>query len=130
MTSAKNEIILAVSLTVSPWAICDFSSSRSWMLRPRRLHADENEKRVRVELSLNTETAKPESNTFGEILLSLIPLSISATWKMAASSSSVLSQVRKKSFKYMFSVFFKDNFLMFSISPILSILILQYVSII
>ena len=48
MTSDKKEIILAVSRTVSPCAICDFPSSRSWTLKPSRFDAEakENAKRI------------------------------------------------------------------------------------
>ena len=48
--SAMKEIMFAVSLTVSPWAICDFPSSRSCTSSPRRLHAEAKENLVLVEL--------------------------------------------------------------------------------
>jgi hypothetical protein len=60
MTSAMKETMLAVSRTVSPWAIWDFFSSRSCSSRPRRLQADAKEKRVRVELSRKREMPRPE----------------------------------------------------------------------
>ena len=70
MTSAMKEIIVAVSRTVSPWAIWDFFSSRSWSSRPSRFEALENEKRVRVELSRKSETERPESKILVEMLRS------------------------------------------------------------
>ena len=70
MTSAMKEIIVAVSRTVSPCAIWDLPSSRSWSWRPSRFVALENEKRVRVELSRKSETARPESKIRGEMLRS------------------------------------------------------------
>ena len=63
MASARKEIMFAVSRTVSPWAICDFSSSSSDSPRPRALTAEAKLKRVRVDLSRKMETASPVSNT-------------------------------------------------------------------
>jgi len=62
--------MLAVSRTVSPWAICDLPSSRSWTARPSRLLAEANEKRVRVELSRKLEMARPVSKTRSETFAS------------------------------------------------------------
>ena len=59
--------------------ICDFPSSRSCTSSPSRLHAEANEKRVRVELSRNKEIPSPLSNTFVEMLFSLIKRSASAS---------------------------------------------------
>jgi hypothetical protein len=61
MTSVRNEIMFAVSRTVSPWAIWLFCSSRSESERPIALAAEANEKRVRVELSRKIEIARPVS---------------------------------------------------------------------
>ena len=65
MTSAMKEIMLAVSRTVSPWAIWLLPSSRSWTSRPSRLQAEAKEKRVRVELSRNREMPRPDSKDLG-----------------------------------------------------------------
>ena len=40
MISVRNEIMFAVSRTVSPWAICDFSSSRSETPSPSAFAAE------------------------------------------------------------------------------------------
>ena len=61
MTSAMKEIMFAVSRTVSPCAICDFSSSRSASPRPSAFAAEAKLKRVRVELSRKMEIASPVS---------------------------------------------------------------------
>ena len=53
--------MFAVSRTVSPWAICDFSSSSSDSPRPSALTAEAKLKRVRVDLSRKIETASPVS---------------------------------------------------------------------
>ena len=100
MASAIKETMLAVSRTVSPWAIWDFPSSRSCTCRPSILQAAAKEKRVLVELSLKIEMPRPLSNTFVEILFSRIKRRASARVNTASSSSSVFSQVRKKSFSY------------------------------
>ncbi len=42
MTSVRNEIIAAVSRTVSPWAIWEVDSSSSSVIRPSRLQPDRN----------------------------------------------------------------------------------------
>ena len=71
ITSAMKDTMFAVSRTVSPCAICDFFSSRSCTSRPRRLHAEAKEKRVRVELSRKIEIPRPLSNTFcGNVVFS------------------------------------------------------------
>ena len=62
--------------------------------------AEAKEKRVRVELSRNREMPRPDSKIFVEILFSRRQRSASATAKTAAISSSVFSQVRKKSPSY------------------------------
>ncbi len=56
--------MLAVSRTVSPWLICDFSSSRSARASPSALAAEAKLKRVRVDLSRKMDTATPVSKTF------------------------------------------------------------------
>ena len=96
------EIMLAVSRTVSPWAIWLLPSSRSWTSRPSMLQAEAKEKRVRVELSRNNEMARPESKRRVEMFRSRRSRRASATANTPASSWPVLSQVRKKSFPYMF----------------------------
>ena len=100
MTSAMKEIILAVSRTVSPWAIWLLPSSRSWTSRPSRLQALAKEKRGRGELSRKREMPRPESKILAEMFRSRRSRSASATVNTASSSSSVLSQVRKKSPSY------------------------------
>ena len=100
MTSAMKDTMLAVSRTVSPWAIWLLPSSRSCTSNPSRLQAEAKEKRVRVELSRNREMPRPDSKIFVEMLFSRMYLSASATVNTASSSSSVFSQVRKKSFSY------------------------------
>ena len=100
MTSAMKDTMLAVSRTVSPWAIWLLPSSRSCTSRPSRLQAEAKEKRVRVELSRNKEMPSPLSNTLVEMLFSRMKRSASATVQTASSSSSDFSQVRKKSFSY------------------------------
>ncbi len=105
MTSAMKEIMLAVSRTVSPCAIWLLPSSRSWTSMPSRLQAEAKEKRVRVELSRNREMPRPESKILVEMLFSLRCRRASATVNTAAISSSVFSQVRKKSPLYMLSNF-------------------------
>ena len=100
ITSAMKDTMFAVSRTVSPCAICDFFSSRSCTSRPRRLQAEAKEKRVRVELSRKMEIPRPLSNTFVEMLFSLMKRRASATVNTASSSSSVLSHVQKKSLLY------------------------------
>ena len=102
MTSAMKLIIVAVSRTVSPWAICDFASSRSCSCRPSRLVPEANEKRVRVELSRKLETARPDWKMRVLMLRSRRFLRASATRYMARSSSVVLSHVCRKSLLYMF----------------------------
>ena len=72
MTSAMKEIMLAVSRTVSPWAIWLLPSSRSWTSSPSRLQAKAKEKRVRVELSRNREMPRPDSKILVEMLFSRI----------------------------------------------------------
>ena len=72
MTSAMKEIMLAVSRTVSPWAIWLLPSSRSWTSSPSRLQAEAKEKRVRVELSRNREMPRPDSKILVEMLFSRI----------------------------------------------------------
>ena len=57
----QEQIMLAVSRTVSPWATWLFCSSRSESVRPRALAAEAKEKRVRVELSRKIEMARPVS---------------------------------------------------------------------
>ena len=100
MTSAIKEIMFAVSRTVSPWAIWLLPSSKSCTSRPSRLQAEAKEKRVRVELSRKRLIPRPESNILVEMLFSRRQRSASATVKRAASSSSLLSHVRKKSSPY------------------------------
>ena len=63
MTSVRNEIMFAVSRTVSPWATWLFCSSSSERVRPRAVAAQAKLKRVRVELSRKIEIASPASNT-------------------------------------------------------------------
>ena len=94
MTSAMKETMLAVSRTVSPWAIWLVFSSRSFTSSPSRLQALAKEKRVRVELSRKMEMPRPESKTLVEMFRSRRSRRASATVKMASSSSSVLSQVQ------------------------------------
>ena len=94
MTSAMKETMLAVSRTVSPWAIWDFFSSRTCSSRPRRLQAEAKEKRVRVELSRKMEMPRPELKTLVDLLRSRRSRRASATVKTASISSSVLSQVQ------------------------------------
>ena len=103
ITSAMNDIMLAVSRTVSPWAIWLFPSSKSCTSRPSRLQADANEKRVRVELSLKRLMPRPLSNILAEMLFSLRCLSASATAKTPFISSKLFSHVRKKSPSYILS---------------------------
>ena len=97
MASVRKLIMLAVSRTVSPWAIWLLPSSRSWMYRPSRSQALAKEKRVRVELSRKLDTAMPESQIFALMLLSRRPRRMSATRKVASISSRDFSQVRRKS---------------------------------
>ncbi|OQA14695.1 MAG: hypothetical protein BWY62_00939 [Firmicutes bacterium ADurb.Bin356] len=111
ITSAMKETIFAVSRTVSPCAIWLLPSSRSCTARPSILHADAKEKRVRVELSRNRETASPLSKIRLEILFSRKWRSASATVNTASSSSRDFSQVRKKSPSYILFIF---SFLSFS----------------
>ena len=94
MTSAMKDTMLAVSRTVSPWAIWDFFSSRSWTSRPSRLQAEAKEKRVRVELSRKMEMPRPESKIRVLLLRSRRSRRASATVNTASISSSVLSQVQ------------------------------------
>ena len=94
MTSAMNETMFAVSRTVSPWAIWDFFSSSTCSSRPSRLHAEANEKRVRVELSRKIEMPRPELKIFVFLLRSRRSRSASATVKTASISSSLLSHVQ------------------------------------
>jgi hypothetical protein len=115
ITSAMNEIIFAVSLTVSPCAICDFPSSKSCTSSPNKLQAEAKENLVLVELSLNRDIPSPESNTFVEIFCSLNALKASATSHTALISSSVLSQVKKKSPLY---IFLKSSLLSFDIASL------------
>src|SRR5699024_8310647 len=68
---------------------------------PSKLQAEANENLVLVELSLNSEIPKPESNILVLTLFSLRCLRASATVYTAINSSCVLSQVWKKSFWYM-----------------------------
>ncbi|CUO26342.1 Uncharacterised protein [Flavonifractor plautii] len=70
MTSAMKDTMLAVSRTVSPWAIWLLPSSRSCTSRPSRLQAEAKEKRVRVELSRNREIPRPDSKILVEMLCS------------------------------------------------------------
>ena len=94
MTSAMKDTMLAVSRTVSPWAIWDFFSSRSCTSRPSRLQAEAKEKRVRVELSRKMEMPRPESKIRVLLLRSRRSRRASATVNTASISSSVLSQVQ------------------------------------
>ena len=102
ITSAMKDIMLAVSRTVSPWAIWLLPSSRSCTSRPSRLHAEAKEKRVLVELSLKRLMPRPLSNILADMLFSLRCLSASATANTPFISSKLFSQVRKKSPSYMF----------------------------
>ena len=70
MTSAMKDTMLAVSRTVSPWAIWLLPSSRSCTSRPSRLQAEAKEKRVRVELSRKREMPSPLSKIFVEMFCS------------------------------------------------------------
>ena len=101
MTSAMKETMVAVSRTVSPWAIWDFFSSRSWTVRPSMLQALAKEKRVRVELSRKMEMPRPESKMRGLMLRSRRLRRALATAMTASRSSLDLSQVSRKSFSYM-----------------------------
>ena len=98
MTSARNEIMFAVSRTVSPWAIWDLPSSRSASARPRALAAEAKLKRVRVELSRKMEIASPVSKTRNDRPSWCRAENSPASSMTARSSSSVFSQVRRKSF--------------------------------
>ena len=121
-----NEIMLEVSRIVSPCAICDLPSSRSWTSSPSMLHAEAKLKRVLVELSRKRDIPRPLSKTLGEMLFSLRHLRASATVKTASSSSLLFSHVRKKSFSYIsekfssFSFLTKGSILMLSIPPLSS----------
>ena len=55
------------------------------------MQAEAKLKRVRVELSRNCETASPESHARGEMLDVRSALRTAATWRMASSSSRLLS---------------------------------------
>ena len=96
--SVKNEIMFAVSRTVSPWAIWLLPSSRSCTARPSKLQAEAKEKRVRVELSRKLETARPVLNMSSGMFLAWMALSSSAMASTARSSASLFSQVSRKSF--------------------------------
>ena len=92
------ETMFDVSRTVSPWAICDFPSSRSDTVRPSRLHAEAKLNRVRVELSRNSETRQPAVvHPGGDVARRAGPSGPGRTWRMASSSSRLLSHVRRKS---------------------------------
>ena len=121
ITSAMKETMLAVSRTVSPWAIWLLPSSRSWTVSPSRLQAQAKLKRVRVELSRKMLTARPLSKIRAERLFRRMPRRMSATAKTARSSSSVFSQVSRKSERYIPLAFRDDNRLMASPMPTLSI---------
>ena len=98
MTSVRNEIMFAVSRTVSPWAIWLFCSSRSERESPSALAAEAKEKRVRVELSRKIEIARPVSNARNEVPSWWRRLKVSASVRIALICSSGCSQVRRKSF--------------------------------
>ena len=127
MTSAMKLIMFAVSRTVSPWAIWLLPSSRSWTSRPSRLQAEAKEKRVRVELSRNRLMPRPDSKIFVLMLFSRMYLRASATVNTASSSSSVLSQVRKKSPSYI-SLKFRAFSLSMYICRVLSIFITPFLT--
>ena len=110
ITSAMNEIMFAVSRTVSPCAICDFPSSKSCTSRPSKLQALAKLNLVLVELSRNTEIASPLSKIFEDILFSLILRRISATVNIECNSSSVFSQVKRKSLLYISLLFNFSSF--------------------
>ena len=97
ITSAMNEIMLAVSRTVSPCAIWDFPSSRSARPRPSAWTAEAKLNRVRVELSRKIDMASPESKTRSGRPARCSSERISATSASARISASGFSQVSRKS---------------------------------
>jgi len=97
MTSVRNEIIAAVSRTVSPWASCDVDSSSSSVIRPSRLHPERKAYRVRVDLSRKIEMPSPVSNTRVEMPAAASPSRISAARSTPRIASSRYCHVRRKS---------------------------------